>query len=224
MEILLTIFVVQNILGMMALIAWGIVKFVKYRKKKHHEKMMRIEASLARSRPKPKPILKNVVTYNSGDKEYKARFEDGVVYAMPEHVDDFVIGYYALEEGGWKVRCSFDKGEIATINKEETSATIFFNRIGDIARNKKILMELAEAGTFLTKEELERQHNESVRRTRLSYMCAEVFGGFIHDIDTNELVATSTSDDVIGNAAAFTCLQYNLVMEGKYHDFYSPIK
>ena len=175
--------------------------------------------------PENKEVKKqNVLTYRDGNKEYNARFEDGVVYAM-HGCGEYVIGYYACEDGEWKVRCASDKGEIGSISKSVSSfQLIYFNRLGDLARYKNMLKKLAEDNPWLTKEEQERQHNNAVKNIQLSWCCAEIFGDFILDINTQEVIASSNSRDVIGNAAAFICLQYDVVMEGKYHDFYSPIK
>lgn len=165
--------------------------------------------------------IQNCLTYKSGGREYKARFENGIVYAISDYMKEYIIGYYVLEQGTWKVRCASDKGEIATIDKSGISSVISFNRLGDLKRHKKNLMRLVNSG--IPKEELERQYNQSARSVTLVYRCAEVFGSIIEDVDTRETIASSTSSDCIGNAAAFTCLQYDVVMEGKYHEFYSAI-
>lgn len=177
----------------------------------------------------PKPEIKevkpqNVLTYTGHGKEYKARFEDGIVYALSGR-GEYIIGYYAYEDGKWKVRCASDKGEIGCISKSVSSShLIYFNRLGDLKRYKNMLKRLAEDNPWLTKEEQERQYNNAVRNTQLSWYCAEIFGDFILDVSSQDVIATSNTQDVIGNAAAFTCLQYEVVMDGKYHDFYSPIK
>ena len=155
--------------------------------------------------------------------EYVARFENGTVYAKSKYIDDYVIGYYANEDGHWKVRCASDNGEIGRIMPDDTSALVYFNRLGDLERYKKLQKKIAETSSWFTEEEQNRQYNNAVKNTKLTWLCAEAFGSFIQDIDTFETIAISTGNDFIGAAAAFICLQYECVMDGKYHSFYSAI-
>ena len=129
---------------------------------------------------------------------------------------------YAYENGDWKVRCT-DKGEIGRISKSDTSALIYFNRLGDLERYKNILKKIGETNAWMTEEEQIRQYNNTVRKTELTWLCAEASSGYIWDMKTQDTLAISNSQDLIGNAAAFICLQYEVVMEGKYHSFYKAL-
>lgn len=180
------------------------------------------------SKPTTKSVVEkekipNCLTCRMCGEEYKARFENGIVYALPKYTEEYEIGYYVLEDGQWKVRCISDKGEIGKIMPSNTSALIYFNRLGDLERQRNILKKISETSPWLTEEEQNRQYNQVAKKTKLTWLCAEVFEGFIQDVDTFDTIAISTSKDLVGAAAAFICLQYECVMDGKYHAFYSPI-
>lgn len=180
-------------------------------------------AKIVEAQPFQRKMIPNSITCRQGAEEYKARFEDGVVYRLTDYGREYIIGYYACENGNWKVRCVSDKGEIATINSDNVSALISFNRLGDLARHRKMLEELGKTNPWLTEEEQNRQHNNAARNTKLTWMCAEAFVGFIQDTTTYDTIANFSGSDIVGASAAFVCLQYEVIMDGKYHSFFKAI-
>ena len=200
--------------------------WVKYRMSKRYGSKTTNSTTTYNSKPKSVTQVSksaNTIELVGHEEKYLARFENGTVYAISKYTGEYIIGYYALEDGEWKVRCQSDRGEIGRISKSDTSALIYFNRLGDLARYKNILKKIGEANAWMTEEEQTRQYNNAARKTELTWLCAEASSGYIWDMKTQDTLAISNSQDVIGNAAAFICLQYEVVMDGKYHSFFKAI-
>lgn len=164
----------------------------------------------------------NTLTCVIYGKEYTARFNEGKVYSVFNEKNECLIGYYLLENGQWKVRCASDKGEVGTIEPSGFSTYIYLKRTGDLKRYKESL-NIEDVGSVVIRQELKRQYMNALKNTELIFLCAEASMNVIYDVDTRELVATSTSNDAIGNSAAFICLNYQVIQKGKYNSFYSPI-
>ena len=167
---------------------------------------------------KTESFIPNSITCKVDCDEFVAVFEEGKVYWLTNYSPRSLIGYYTLEGSEWKVRCVLDKKEIASLKEDGPSVYITLNRCGDLQRYKENLKQVYST-EFATQ-----CYNEAAKKTNLCWRSLEVISGIIYDIDTGEVVATVYSKDNIGAAAAFVCLHYDVIMSGKYHEFFSPIR
>lgn len=148
------------------------------------------------------------LNYNpSGSSEYGfyancyAKYEDGIVYncsTMPS-VSDIKIGYYEKDTNGNYVVWNMDRDEkVGMIDGDTGEVTLsvmeLYNRI-------KKMRPYVKSPSSMT------------------WKCAKAEKGRLIDL-TNGVTIGTYDGDAIGATAAFVCLSYEYVQDGKFNSYY----
>lgn len=141
----------------------------------------------------------NIINFN--DTPWKAYAENGFIKCIPEHSDDFVIGRYEKTSDKTYDVYSDKNYLLGRITDNGSSGMIFLLRLG-------MLKKFEDLGFPKTTPK------------DLVYLCAESFPKIILDKETNNECAYYKGNDYIGAAAAFICMQYEVVSNTKYHNFF----
>lgn len=156
-------------------------------------------------------------------KKYLAIVENQKVFYLNGNLEREYIGSYKLEGKCYKVE-NRQGGIIGTIDKPDSSALISLSRVGVLEDYKCNLKRANENTTSkIPQEIMDKMYNDVVRKNKLIWLCAEAFENCILDIDTDEVIASSNSNDLVACAAGFTCLHYAKIYGSKFNEFYSSI-
>lgn len=130
-----------------------------------------------------------------------AKFENGVVSNccnMPS-IRPITIGYYEKDANGNCIVWNMDRDEkIAMI--DAATGEITLSLLDSYTRIQTIRPYIAKPSA-------------------LTWKCARSANGVIVDL-SNGMTIGKYSGDVVGAAAAFACLSYEYVQDGKFHDYY----
>lgn len=140
-------------------------------------------------------------TISFSDAKWKAKTSNGTVFCVPTNSSVFPIGTYKRDN--------------------ETTYTVFGNNgyiIGTLTDNgSSCLIHLSRVGMLKKFEDL---GFPRPLPNNLVFTCAEAFLGHITDLETSAQCASYNGSDYIGAAAAFICMEYEIVDNSKYHAFF----